>query len=701
MPMAYIQGIEHKLISRLAFCTLNLHKSSDPFALLDSVYGSGCNAFDCAAIDGDNESQKILGSWMQQHRVVEDDIFLVTNSGHGDEFSLDPETLEQHLRSSLERLQVPCVDLYMLHRDDPSLSIEAIVDTINKLISLGLCKKWGVSNWETDRLDAAISYALKTQQDPPVCDSLHMSLAIPTRQVTPATFFMDEKRSNWYTVSKGVSVFARESLAMGFLTGSWGTAEQLTVLEQKRAAGEIVEPTSREESWNQSNLEDAYLTRSNLDRRDRAESLASTKGVSVGQIAVAYLLAKTVQPFVLVGTTDPAHWAFNVQAASVGLTEMEVDWLEHGGANKLSTSTFHCLAVQEEEDIELPSSKRAKTCHIPPPAVLHQALPMSNAVRDTVAAGRSSLLALAQGQDDRLMVLIGPCSVHCPKAAIDYAKWLLPLARQHQNELVVLMRVYFEKPRTTVGWKGLISDPDLNGSFNVGKGLKLARALLLDCAEMGLLSGTEFLAPNTCDYISDLVSYGAIGARTTESQCHREMASNLGMPVGFKNGTSGDIQVAADAIIAAKASNTFLASDMEGKPAVMVSDGNPGAHLILRGGKSGTNFDAASVADAYTKLKESSRIVVDCSHGNSNKKHKNQPLVASDIAQQIAAGNRSIMGVMVESHLVEGNQSLNPGKTDPTSLTYGQSVTDACVGLEDSENLLRELAEAVQSRRRV
>merc|ERR1712086_941860 len=237
------------------------------------------------------------------------------------------------------------------------------------------------------------------------------------------------------------------------------------------------------------------------------------------------------------------------------------------------------------------------------------------------------------------------------------------------------MRVYFEKPRTTVGWKGLMSDPDLDGGCDMAKGIKLARALLMDVSEMGLLAGTEFLAPNTCDYMGDLVSYGAIGARTTESQCHREMASNLRMPVGFKNGTSGDIQVAADAITAAKAAGRFLGAGMDGKPDMIDAPGNLGSHLILRGGKTGTNFDAESIATAHAVLKGNSRIVVDCSHGNSSKKHKNQPIVAADVGRQIREGNQSIMGVMIESNLIEGNQGLKPGKTDVSTLQHGQSVT--------------------------
>jgi len=357
------------------------------------------------------------------------------------------------------------------------------------------------------------------------------------------------------------------------------------------------------------------------------------------------------------------------------------------------------MEAQPQVDGEASPAKRAKTVHVSTPAMLRESVAVSPVALETVTRGRAALSAVAEGSDDRQMVLIGPCSVHDPKAAVEYAKWLQPFAEKYKDELVVCMRVYFEKPRTTVGWKGLMSDPDLNGEYDIGRGLHMARQLLLDCNELGLICGTEFLAPNTADYIEDLVCYGAIGARTTESQCHREMASNLRMPVGFKNGTSGDIQVAADAITAAKAAGRFLGAGMDGKPDMIDAPGNPGSHLILRGGKTGTNFDAESIATAHAVLKGNSRIVVDCSHGNSSKKHKNQPIVAADIGRQIREGNQSIMGIMVESNLVEGNQGLKPGKTDVSTLQHGQSVTDACIGLADSEALLHELAEAVKARR--
>jgi 3-deoxy-7-phosphoheptulonate synthase len=297
------------------------------------------------------------------------------------------------------------------------------------------------------------------------------------------------------------------------------------------------------------------------------------------------------------------------------------------------------------------------------------------------------------------MVLVGPCSIHDPIAAMDYAAQLKPLADKHQGELVVVMRVYFEKPRTTVGWKGLISDPDLDGSFNMAKGLRVARRLMCQVNDLGLAVGTEFLNPLTARYISDLVAYGAIGARTTESQMHREMVSEMDMPVGFKNGTTGDIQIALDAMGAAKSKGSFLGNDMSGRPAVIHAAGNPHAHLILRGGSKGTNFDRESIAACEAKFKTPTPIVVDCSHGNSKKLHTNQPLVAADIAAQIEDGNRSIKGVMIESNLVAGAQKLNPGKTPVEGLTYGLSVTDACIDMDDTAKTLEVLAAAVHARR--
>lgn len=680
----YIQGIEHKLISRIVFGTDDLHKSKTPSALLDQVFANGCNSFDCSAVYGDGKSEELLGEWISQRKINHEDVFVVTQGGCGGQSTdfapnLTPASLLGSIQGSLQRLNLDVVDLFILQRDDAAVPISEIVDTMNNLINRGFTKTWGVSNWDLKRLDEAIAYATATQQTAPVCDSLQMSLATPSRPVLPGTTFMDTDRESWYTVSKGVSVFASDALAHGYFAQE----------EQENNDKDSEEPREPMK------LREAYATPQNTDRRDRAVQMATEKGVTLNEVAVAFLLAKEVGPFVVLSGSTIGQWSANIKGSALKLSAADVTWLESGVASSQKEQALHCLELDAAER----SLKRAKNHHFPTPAALQEALPVSAEVRETVNQGRSSLLALADGCDDRLMVLIGPCSVHDPKAAIEYAQWLKPLADQYRNELIVVMRVYFEKPRTTVGWKGLMSDPNMDGGCDMAKGMTLARALLMDVSEMGLLAGTEFLAPNTCDYISDLVSYGAIGARTTESQCHREMASRLGMPVGFKNGTSGDVQVAADAITAAKAPGKFLGCDLQGSPAVLETEGNPGSHLILRGGKTGTNYDAESVAAAHATMKQAARIVVDCSHGNSSKKHKNQPIVAADVAAQIRAGNQSVMGVMVESNLVEGNQSLKPGKTDVATLVYGQSVTDACIDLSDSEALLQNLAEAVQVRR--
>jgi len=294
--------------------------------------------------------------------------------------------------------------------------------------------------------------------------------------------------------------------------------------------------------------------------------------------------------------------------------------------------------------------------------------------------------------------VVGPCSIHDVDAAREYARGLHALATELADALVVVMRVYFEKPRTTVGWKGLINDPRLDGTFRVNEGLNIARSLLLDLAEMGLPSGCEFLDTITPQYIADVVSWGAIGARTTESQVHRELASGLSVPVGFKNGTDGNIQIAVDAIQAAGHPHHFLSVTKQGLSAIVATRGNPDCHLILRGGSGEPNYDAASVARAVAVLEKSklpARLMIDCSHGNSRKDPSRQPEVARDIAGQIRAGGRTIAGVMIESHLVGGRQDAVPGRP----LTRGQSITDACLAWSDTVPTLRELADAVRARR--
>ena len=325
-------------------------------------------------------------------------------------------------------------------------------------------------------------------------------------------------------------------------------------------------------------------------------------------------------------------------------------------------------------------------------------LPLSEQASITVYDARQGIYRILDGKDDRLVVIIGPCSIHDPEAAIEYAEKLKVLVKELEHDLLIVMRVYFEKPRTTVGWKGLINDPDLDGSFHINKGVRKARELLLKLSDMGIPAGHEYLDLISPQYISDLVSWGAIGARTTESQGHRELASGLSCPVGFKNGTDGRIQIAIDAIGAAKNSHNFMSLTLKGHSAIFSTSGNPYTHVILRGG-SRPNYDRESVNEAAEKLESAGvnkRLMVDCSLANSMKKFYKQIDVCRDIAHQMKTGQNHIFGLMIESHLVEGQQKIVEGQP----LTYGQSITDACLGWDDSAMLLRELAEAVREKRK-
>jgi len=330
------------------------------------------------------------------------------------------------------------------------------------------------------------------------------------------------------------------------------------------------------------------------------------------------------------------------------------------------------------------------------PAELAEQIPLSPATADFIMQSRKEIEAVISGEDKRLLVIIGPCSIHDTTAAIDYAKKLTVLRDKYKNELLIVMRVYFEKPRTTVGWKGLISDPDLDKSFHVAKGLKLARNLLVEINEMGLPAGTEFLDMVTGQYISDLISWGAIGARTTESQVHRELASALSCPVGFKNGTDGNVKIALDAIQASSVPHVLYSPDKSGQMCIYQTHGNPFAHVILRGGKV-PNYHVADIKETCEKLEKASlqqSIMVDCSHGNSYKDHNKQIDVARSLAEQISQGDQSIFGVMIESFLEEGNQAVKEG----IPLTYGKSITDACVDLSVSDDILSLLADSVKTR---
>jgi 3-deoxy-7-phosphoheptulonate synthase len=332
------------------------------------------------------------------------------------------------------------------------------------------------------------------------------------------------------------------------------------------------------------------------------------------------------------------------------------------------------------------------------PEVMLRERPMEPHQEETVVRGRREIAGILDRDDDRLLVVVGPCSVHDTDAALEYARRLSEQARRLRDDLCVAMRVYFEKPRTTTGWKGLINDPHLDGSGDVNTGLRRARGLLLEVLGLGLPVGCEFLDPITPQYISDTVAWGAIGARTTESQTHRQLASGLSMPVGFKNRTDGDLGVAVDAVHAAAVPHAFAGIDLSGTPAILYTRGNPACHIILRGGRGTPNYDSATVADALSRLRAAGlpeRLVIDASHDNSGKNHDRQPEVVADVAAQIAAGDVAIVGTMMESFLVAGRQDLTPG----VGLTYGQSITDECMAWDTTVVALDRLAEAIRTRR--
>jgi 3-deoxy-7-phosphoheptulonate synthase len=349
--------------------------------------------------------------------------------------------------------------------------------------------------------------------------------------------------------------------------------------------------------------------------------------------------------------------------------------------------------IHPTDDLRIRSTKV-----VLPPVFLEEELPATEQASSTVFQARNEIINILKGNDPRLMVVVGPCSIHDVKAAREYAGLLKTAIAEFSNELCIIMRVYFEKPRTTLGWKGLINDPHLDESFRINDGLRLARHLLLDLAEMGIPAGTEFLDMISPQYVASLVSWGAIGARTTESQVHRQLASGLSCPVGFKNGTSGNVQIAIEAIVSAAQPHTFLGHSKTGQSAILFTGGNPDCHIILRGGRQTTNYDAAAVAETTAQMEKAGvapRIMIDCSHANSNKDHRRQGLVCRDVAAQIAAGNRHIVGVMIESNLIAGAQKFVAGEP----LVYGQSITDACIAWSETHQLLRELAAAVRSAR--
>lgn len=349
--------------------------------------------------------------------------------------------------------------------------------------------------------------------------------------------------------------------------------------------------------------------------------------------------------------------------------------------------------MKNTDDLRIANEKELLT-----PVQLLELLPITEMASEVTAKGRRDVENIIDDKDDRLVVIVGPCSIHDPSSAIEYANKLKKLKDELADDLVIIMRVYFEKPRTTVGWKGLINDPDINGTFNINKGLKVGRQVLLDINNIGLPAGSEYLDLITPQYSADLVAWGAIGARTTESQCHRELSSGLSCPVGFKNGTNGNVKIAVDAIGAAKNPHHFLSVTKQGRTAIFESTGNPYCHVILRGG-SEPNYSASHIQETAEMIEKANlkpKIMIDFSHANSFKTPERQAEVSDDVSKQISAGDKRIFGVMIESHLVGGNQKVVEGQ----ELTYGQSITDGCISWEGTEAILKQLSDAVQQRRK-
>jgi len=370
---------------------------------------------------------------------------------------------------------------------------------------------------------------------------------------------------------------------------------------------------------------------------------------------------------------------------------------------KATPGTSESWYAQPVEKTSQTDDQRIKDINVlPPPEHLIRFFPIGGTpVERLIGQTRHAIHNIMAGKDDRLLVVMGPCSIHDPAAALDYARRLKAEREKYAGTLEIVMRVYFEKPRTTVGWKGLINDPYLDESYRIDEGLRIARQLLIDINRLGLPAGSEFLDVISPQYIGDLIAWGAIGARTTESQVHRELASGLSAPIGFKNGTDGNIRIATDAIQAAARGHHFLSVHKNGQVAIVQTNGNRDCHVILRGGKA-PNYDAASVAAACADLEAAKlppTLMVDCSHANSSKQHQKQVDVATDIAGQIAGGSRRVFGVMVESHLQPGAQKFTPGKDRIDALAYGQSITDACLGWDDSVGVLETLSQAVKQRR--
>jgi 3-deoxy-7-phosphoheptulonate synthase len=369
-----------------------------------------------------------------------------------------------------------------------------------------------------------------------------------------------------------------------------------------------------------------------------------------------------------------------------------------------SNASWYTSDVKANDRTSQTDDERIKDITVlPPPEHLIRFFPIQGTAAETLISNtRHAIQGIMSGKDDRLLVIMGPCSIHDPAAAVEYAKKLLAQRAKYAGTLEIVMRVYFEKPRTTVGWKGLINDPYLDESYRIDEGLRMARQLLIEINRLGLPAGSEFLDVISPQYLGDLISWGAIGARTTESQVHRELASGISAPIGFKNGTDGNIKIATDAIQAAAGGHHFLSIHKNGQVAIVQTNGNPDCHVILRGGKA-PNYDATSVAAACKDLaaaKLPATLMIDCSHANSSKQHEKQIEVAKDIAAQLSSGSKNIFGVMVESNLQAGAQKFTPGKDKPAALAHGQSITDACIGWDDSVHVLEVLSQGVLARRK-
>jgi 3-deoxy-7-phosphoheptulonate synthase len=453
-------------------------------------------------------------------------------------------------------------------------------------------------------------------------------------------------------------------------------------------------------------------------KRDNNKMSSNNSNASTTSMAIGLGVLTAVMTLITTGSVGILGFMIGRQLATQSLTGKknststteEEKEPEHGNIIIKSPTMsiarrFTIPSGSASEDVKISDKKALVDVRITgirpliPPACLLEEIPLTPKMAQTINLGRQGVSNILRRVDDRLVVVVGPCSIHDIDAAIEYANKLVAFRKEVEEDLLIIMRVYFEKPRTTVGWKGLINDPDLNGTFNINKGLRIARELLAEINDIGLPAGCEFLDTMSPQFFSDLVAWGAIGARTTECQLHRELTSGLSMPIGFKNGTGGSLQLAVDAVVAARHPHCFLSVSSQGLASIVNTKGNDCCHTILRGGKTGPNYTKEYIDEVSTLMLRANltdNVMVDCSHGNSKKDYKNQPLVAFELAKQIAKGDERIIGVMIESNLQEGNQKLLPEQP----LEYGKSVTDACINWETTTKVLKELAVAVRERRK-